>query len=315
MGGRVAMLVLLLTSVVAVAQPTVPEGTRLFEEGRELAKQGKYDAACEKFKQSLEIDRAPGTSLNYGDCLEQMGQLRKAFQMYDEAARLFERDQDARAKFARERASAVLPKLGTIIVKLAEPTATGLVVEIGRQSVPPQGEIIERFEPGDVAITARVPGLDPFTASARVLAGATVIIEVPAFTAAAVIEPPPRPLAFVRGERNRKRVYLGLGLGIGGAAALGLSAIVGLQANSSYDTAAESASCMREAGKLVCTAEAAQDIEDARSRADIGTGLAVVGAALVTTGIIVYVTAPRETLTVAPMASATTAGVTLSGRF
>jgi hypothetical protein len=36
---------------------------------------------------------------------------------------------------------------------------------------------------------------------------------------------------------------------------------------------------------------------------------------LVTAAIVLYVTAPRETLTVTPAASASTVGVTLSGRF
>lgn len=313
--GRLAMVVLLLTTGIAVAQPVVPEGTRLFEEGRALADQGMYDAACAKFQQSLEIDRAPGTALNYGDCLEHLGQLRKAFQMYDEASTRFQRDKDPRAAFARERANAVLPKLGTLVVKIAEPAATGLIVELGKQSVPPRNEITERFDPGEVTVTARVPGRDPFSASARVVAGATVIIEVPAFAATATIGPPPPPITAIRGGRNRGRVYVGLGLGIGGGVALGLSAIVGLSAKSSYDTAAESTSCMREDGKLVCTEEATQQIEDAGTRADVATGLAVAGGALVAAGIFVYVTAPRETLTVTPTASASTVGVTLSGRF
>jgi tetratricopeptide (TPR) repeat protein len=312
--GRLAIVMLLLAAGIAVAQPVVPEGTRLFEEGRELAKQGRYAAACAKFQQSLELDRAPGTSLNYGDCLEHLGQLRKAFLMYEEAALAFARDQDARATFARDRANSVLPKLGTVVVKLADPAANGLIVELGKQSVPPQREITERFDPGEVAVTARVPGHEPFTASARVVAGATVIVEVPAFVGAAAIGPPP-PLGVVRGGRSRGRVLLALGVGLGGGVLLGLGGIVGLTAKSSYDSAAESSGCMREAGKLVCTEQAAKRIEDAGSRADLATGFAVAGGVLVTAAVIVYVTAPREAFTVAPTASASTVGVTLSGRF
>lgn len=311
------MVVLLLTAGVAFAQPTVPEGTRLFEEGRELAKQGKYEVACDKFKQSLEIDRAPGTSLNYGDCLEHMGQLRKAFQMYEEAAAAFARDKDARAAFARERAAAVLPKLGTVILKLAEPAAAGLVVEIGRQSIPPQREITERFEPGELVVTARVPGHAPFTASARVVAGASVIIEVPAFAVSAPLRGAPPVTGVVDDGRSRGRVYVALGLVVGGGVALALSGIVGLSAKSTYDTTAGSAACMRDdtGGPLVCSPEAKRKIDDAGTRADYATGFAVAGGVLVAAGVVVYLTAPRETLTVTPMASATTAGVTLSGRF
>lgn len=310
--GRLAMVVVLLATGVAVAQPT--EGTRLFEEGRELAKEGKYDAACEKFRLSLAQDRAPGTTLNYGDCLEHLGQLRKAFQMFDEAARAFDRDKDSRAKFARERADAVVLKLGTVVIKLADPAAPGLIVEIDHQSVPPMREITERYEPGEIAVTARVPGSAPFASSARVVAGATVIIEVPAFATMTPGETPPSG-GVVTGPRSRRRVKLAFGLGIAGAAALGLTALYGLAAKGQYDDAAESSECMRMGGTLVCTPAAALEIAEAGDRADSATGFAVIGGVLVTAAVILYVTAPRETLTVAPTASASTVGVTLSGRF
>lgn len=318
--GRLAMVVLLLTSGVAVAQQ-VPEGTRLFEEGRELAKQGKHALACEKFEDSLALDRAPGTALNYGACLEQLGQLRKAFYMFDEAARAFERDSDARAKFARARADAVVPRLGTLIVKIAEPAAPGLIVELGRQSVPAVAEISERFDPGEIVVSARVPGQLPFAASARVVAGATVIVEIPAFghsaasaASTASVERARRP-AVVEGPRARGRVYLSLGIGIGGGVVLGMSGILALRAKANYDTAVGSTQCSRETGKLVCSPLGASKIDDAGASADLATGLAIAGAVLVTGAVVLLVTAPRETLVVGPTATASSVGVTLSGRF
>jgi tetratricopeptide (TPR) repeat protein len=310
--GRLAIVMLLVTASVAVAQPK-PEGTRLFEEGRDLAKAGKYDLACEKFQQSLAIDRAPGTFLNYGDCLEHLGQLRRAFLTYDEAARAFERDKDPRAKFARERADAVVPRLGTVIVKIAEPTAPGLIVEIGGQSVPPQAEITERFDPGDIAVTARIPGQTPFVSSARAVAGATVILEIPAF--GAPLGTSPSSAEPVTGGRNRGRVMLAIGLGAGGGVLLGISGLLGLNANQLYDDTAASASCSRNSGKLVCTPEAAAEIDRAGKRADLATGAAIIGGLAVVGAVVVYLTAPRETLMVSPTASASAVGVTLSGRF
>jgi len=72
------------------------EGARLFQEGRELAKAGRYDEACDRFGKSLELDRAAGTALNYGDCLEKLGQLGKAKAMFEEAAKVFEAANDSR---------------------------------------------------------------------------------------------------------------------------------------------------------------------------------------------------------------------------
>ncbi|MBL0218814.1 MAG: tetratricopeptide repeat protein [Myxococcales bacterium] len=166
------VMMMFLVGGVASAQPK-PEGTRLFEQGRDLAKAGKYAEACEAFGKSIAIDRAAGTALNYGDCLEHLGQLRKAWQMYDEAAREFDKQADARGKFARERADAVIPKLGTLRVKIAEPTLSGLVVKIGSESLPPQRELVERLEPGTIEVTASAPGHTPFSSSARMVAGAS----------------------------------------------------------------------------------------------------------------------------------------------
>ncbi|HUS27770.1 MAG TPA: tetratricopeptide repeat protein, partial [Kofleriaceae bacterium] len=55
----------LVGSSPALAQNA--EGARLFEEGRALAKDGKYVEACATFEKSLQLDPAPGTKLNYGD--------------------------------------------------------------------------------------------------------------------------------------------------------------------------------------------------------------------------------------------------------
>src|SRR5665647_1138526 len=107
----------------------------------------------------------------------------------------------------------------------------------------------ERFEPGEIEITARAPGHTPFTASARVLAGATVIIEVPvlAATTGPIGSPPPDRIE--SGGRSPRRVRLALIVGGSGVAVLGLGAFFGLAAKGQYDNAAESSECMRTVGK------------------------------------------------------------------
>ncbi|MDB4960935.1 MAG: Tetratricopeptide 2 repeat protein [Myxococcales bacterium] len=314
--GRLVLAIVLLLSASTTAQPK-PEGTRLFEEGRELAKAGKYAEACERFEWSLAIDRAPGTTLNYGDCLEKLGQLRKAFMMYDEASREFDRASDARAGFARERASAVLGRLGTILVKIADPAIPGLVVELASQSVPPRREMTERFEPEEIVVTARAPGRQPFRASALVVAGTTVIVEVPVLEGLDVAPAvqAPRVVRVMGGGRSRGRVRLAFGLGVGGGVALIASSIIGIRAKQDYDAVATGPDCSRTGGPLVCSPDAASKIESAGSSADLATGVAVAGGLLVGTAVIVYVTAPREALTVTPTASASTVGMAISGRF
>ncbi len=299
--GRIALaLVLLGATAVANAQPK-PEGTRLFEEGRELAKAGKFAEACEAFQKSFAIDRAPGTSLNYGDCLEHLGQLRKAWQMYDDAAREFDKVGDARGEFARERATAVAPKLGTLTVKVAEPKLAGLVVTIANESIPPQAQMVERYEPGSIDVTATAPGRTPFSITARTAAGANVIVEVPVLaigTDSTVVvvpdgsHPPPPPDEVFR--RDRGRVKLSIGLGVGSGVLLVTSSILALSARASYNDAIDSMKCTRPGGKLTCNQDGADQVNSAGTRANVATVFAIGGGVLAATAVVLFVTAPRE---------------------
>ncbi len=317
---RLAPIVIVLAAATsALAQPK-PEGTRLFEEGRELAKAGKYPEACEAFGKSIAIDRAPGTALNYGDCLEHLGQLRKAWQLYDEASRVFDSQADARGTFARERADAVVLKLGTLTVKIAEPGLSGMIVMLGSESVPPQREIVERFEPGTIEVTARAPGHTPFSSGARIAAHANVIVEIPALASGGggTVTPevePPIPEQPVETQRNPRRVRIAIGLGAAGAVALIGGGVLALSARSTYHAAIDDMDCIHEGGKLVCNQQGADDVNSAATRANIATAFVIGGGALAATAVILFVTAPRETLTVMPMASSTSVGLGIARSF
>jgi tetratricopeptide (TPR) repeat protein len=321
--GRIALvLVVLCAGTVAVAEPKA-EGTRLFEEGRELAKAGKFAEACEAFQKSFAIDRAPGTSLNYGDCLEKLGQLRKAWQMYDDAAREFDKVNDARGKFARERANAVAPKLGTLTVRVAEPKLPGLIVKIANESLPPQAQMVERYEPGAIEVTATAPGKTPFSITARTAAGANVNVEIPALaasdgntTTSPIPQPDPTPPNLRdTGRKDPKRVKLAIGLGAGGGVALIVGGILALSARSSYNDAIDSMKCSEATGKLVCNQDGADQVNSAGTRANVATAFTIGGGLLAAAAVVLYVTAPRETLAVTPMASATSVGLGISGAF
>lgn len=310
---RIALVVVVLVagSVLAHAQPK-PEGTRLFEEGRELAKDGKYAEACDRFSKSFEIERAPGTALNYGDCLEKLGKLRASWELFETAARDFENAKDERAKFARDRANAVGAKLATIVVRVSKPGIPGMLVKIADQSLPARAEHSDRFEPGEVTVVATAPGHEPFSTSVTGVAGANLIVQVPALRPTAEVGPD----APIAGRRNPARVRVAFGVGAAGGVALIVSGVVGLSARALYnDTVGDPSKCSTIDQGLRCTQAGANDVEAAATRANIATGVAVVGGVLVATGIILYVTAPREGVSVTPMASASTIGLALGGRF
>lgn len=312
---RVVAWITLLSAAGRVwAQPTTAaEADRLFEQGRELAKAGKYAEACDRFTQSFMFDHATGTELNLGDCNEQQGHLREALRFYTAAETEYEHaGNPARAKFAHDRVKAVTAKLVTITVNIAEPQASGLTVTIGGKPVPPAAEIHEVADPGVVEITATVPGHPRFTTSAQGVAGATLVFAIPAFSAPA---PTTSTIPAPPGERSPQRVHIAYALaGVGGASAIA-AVVLALKGRSDYNDAANSPDCMRDDSGVVCNSTGSSKIASAQHLADLGTGFAIGGAALIAAGAIVYFTAPRDGTTVTPTATAQSVGLAISTRF
>jgi tetratricopeptide (TPR) repeat protein len=330
---------LALATVLLVAAPAFGQSKsgKLFDEGRALAKQGKYDAACEKFEQSLALDRAPGTELNYGDCLEHLGQVRKAWLQYKSAARDFGSDRE-RVKFARSRAREVEKQLVQVVLKVADPGLDGLEVSIGSTIVSPKDTIEELLEPGDVEITAKAPGHKPFEARASGDAGASVTVEVPADLGDSTAKAPTitdarhrdntdevaRPGRMVRDPGRVKIAWITGGVGI---VALAVAGGFAYSAKSTYDSAFDGefgrGYCVKKMGSPVCPDAAVGTIGQSRidtagTRADIATGLVIGGVVLVGAAAVIYFTAPRKTdteISLVPSASPSGIGLAFSGRF
>lgn len=310
-------LTLLLLCAVAYAQPK-NKSTELFEQGRALAAAGKLAEACAKFEESYHLDRAPGTALNWGDCFEKLGQLRRAWQMFDAAAKDFTRDNDGRAPYAKQRADAVAPKLAAITVRVANPALPGLVIKIGDQSFPPAAQIEDRFEPGDIVVTASATNMQEFTTHASGLAGSSVIVDIPADLGAGkggavgpFIDTEP-----VRGRRDKKRVRLAYIIGGVGVATFATSLVIGMSAKAKYDDGLEACPDRTPDDKPICPTPATKQVlDDAAGRANIATAFAVAGGVAIGAAVVIYFTAPRENLAVAPSATASSVGLSLSGRF
>ncbi len=316
------------------------DATKLFEEAVALKESGKYAEACAKFAKSFEADQlagrpAPGTQLNLGECAEREGQLRKAYVLFDDAEKDYGRRANAseasltkdpssaelkrdleRAqagmRVARERADALAPRLAKIVVRIAEPAIDGMSIRVGDRALPPAAEVIEYLDGGNVTITATAPNREPFTASAKAESGKQVVVDVPALKVIGGAKPSePGP---VGPRRQRKRVLIAAGVGGGGVLFLGLSTIIGLGAKSDYDKAA--ANCPSVDGKRVCTNDVDRAaINKAFDKADTATIFGIGGLALAAAGAVIYFTAPKEGLDVTPMATSSSAGISLSGRF
>ena len=311
---RGVVLVVLSCAAIVHAQPN-PRAAELFEQGRDLARQGQYAAACQRFAESFALDHAPGTQLNLADCHEHQGHLAIAWHFYDAAATEFKRLDDVkREAYAREHADALLGKLATIVVKLAKPGA-GINIRVGGREVTAasDGTVTDHFDPGDVTIEVEAPGKPTFSRTSSGAAGATVLVEVPAFDAAVVDKP-----TQVLGPRRRSRVILAAAIGGGGIALLGTGIAIGLVARGNYrtDLSNEIAAghCANDDNGLRCDSIGYAKINSDTSLANVGTGFAVAGIAAAVVGAVVFFTAPRDVV-VAPAISGRDASVSLTVHF
>jgi hypothetical protein len=167
---------------------------RLFEEGRWLAKAGRFKEACQRFVQSDALEHTFGTTVNLGDCAERDGQLALAWQRFDDAARTAERDGSRElAKFARDRAAALAPKLCTVVIRIADPAAPGLTILFGDRALQPAAEIGTLVEPGEVSVTISAAKTPPMHQILACAAGAITFVHFPEM--APPVEPATGPVA------------------------------------------------------------------------------------------------------------------------
>jgi hypothetical protein len=311
---RILVLAVLCASLTANGQPANSEADRLFEQGRALAKAGKHGEACPLFEKSLELDHSIGTQLNLADCREQLGQLREAWIMFTAAANESARSADAkRTAFARQRAAALATKLTTVVIKVTKPVV-GLSITVAGNAVAPTSEIIDLEMPGMIEVVATLSGKTMFETIVTGTPGQTVHVTVPAF-ADPEVRTPELPGPAVQMERRPGRVRLAIGLLVGSGATAIAGTVLALKGRSDYNATADGAHCMRVAGGIVCDDTGKDEIASAQRLSNIGTVLAIGTGALVIGAAVAYFTAPYEAMTIAPMATATTAGVSLSGSF
>jgi tetratricopeptide (TPR) repeat protein len=174
-------LAIVIASGVAIADPdTKQEAARLFEEARVLAaSQAEFAKACDLFAQSLELDRAPGTELNLGDCHEHLGHLAAAWRWFADAATQFEHLGDnERAAYAHARARAVEPRLATVIVHLGGAGLDQVVVTIAGRRIDAAPTMREHVDPGAVAVHVDGRDVIAIDRTASVAAGAETTLDL-----------------------------------------------------------------------------------------------------------------------------------------
>lgn len=274
----------------------------LFEEGRGLATAGKVREACARFEASYDLDAALGTLLNLADCHEKLGHLGRAWWMFDRVARQ-STSNAARARFARERATALEGRLGTVIVRVGARPLDAVTLNVGGFNVPAAAEVVVHVDAGDVAVIATTPRR--YETSAHVAVGQVVTVEVPGAAPAVAAAP-----------RARGWVIAAAVAGAGGTGALVASGVLAVSAVRNYHDAYTHGLCFATGvGAGACTPEGLAVVERSHRRAAWATATFAGGAALVAAGLAAYVWAPRAGVEVAPVAGGGHVGVAVGGRF
>lgn len=260
---------------------------KLFEDGRKLMAQQRYEEACAKLSESQRLDPGVGTLLNLGECFEKNGKIASAWATYREAEAVATRDgQKKRATFAAAHAKALAPGLSYLVIDASgqvQITCDGR--DIGSSLSTPLP-----FDPGAHRIEARATGFRPWSTAVDLAPKATLRVHVPALEPEVVVPPPvvvvppPPPPAPV----SRTPRYVAIGVGAVGVVGLGLGTFFGLRAKSLNDDA--------DCDPSTCTRAGARAVDDAQTQATFSTIAFAVGAVAVVGAVVLYVTAPRTGL-------------------
>ncbi len=291
-----ALLALWCCASPAAAQTTEQRAAAqlLFDEARKLHAAGKKDEACQKFQQSLDLDRAVGTQLNLARCYEETGKLASAWIHYNEVAGAARAaGQAKRAAHARQQADKLKPKLSTLTIHA--PAADDVVVKHNGAVVPTAalGTAVP-VDAGSHTIAVTADGKEPWENTVEVAAdAAAVVVDVPPLSdvpaAPAVAPPPPAPAdsapPATSGDATVAWVLGGVSLAIGvGGVATG-TALRLMALSKDEDSLAQ---CLPSDPNR-CSAEGAALRDDAKTLQTASTIAWAAGGAFTVTGVVLLI--------------------------
>lgn len=166
----------------AWASPTGSLAETLFREGRELVDAKQYDAACEKFQESLRLDPAGGTLLNLAYCHELQGKTATAWSEFHEALAWARADNnDNRIRFALEhiaRLESQLPRALITVPPAARVPELRVTLD-GTELSPAAWGTRLPLDPGEHVVTAEATGRERFAETFVVSAGDERAVTIP----------------------------------------------------------------------------------------------------------------------------------------
>ena len=310
--GVIAIASLLLVPITARAQSSDAKAAAevVFNEGKRLFEEKRYDEACPKFAESLRLDVGIGTMLYLGECYKQSGRIASAWAQFTEAAQVAHGKGDAREQVARDRAAELQPKLPRL--RLEPPSGiAGLMirrdgVEVGQTlwgtSMP--------VDPGVHLIELSAPKKKPQSVEVSVAIGEEKPVPLPNLEDA-----PADDVSGGSGETpppdGRSQRIVAIAIGAVGLVGIGAGAYFGLSAKSRLDDSNADGHCVGNQ----CDAVGFDARNEARSSALASTICFIGGGLLVAGGAVLFFTAPRSSTTVTVTPSAAMSGGGAQVRF
>ena len=169
------------------------EADRLFLEGRQLLKEGRWEEACARLTESQRLDPSSGTLMNLGHCHEQLGKYATAFSDFNAAEKLAESQQaPQRQAEAQRRAAAVRTRLSFLRVHVGKPVAGLEVEQDGAKLDPTSFDQPMPIDPGSHTVRAVAPGYVDWTVTLTVVQPGELVVNVPELRS--VSSPPAQPV-------------------------------------------------------------------------------------------------------------------------
>jgi hypothetical protein len=315
-----SIFVLLVIGSTALGDPTPQQqatAVALFNDAKQLMKDGKVADACKKFEASRNLYATVGTRLNLADCYSKLGRVFSAWAEFRETMLLAQKSNDPqRAEFAKQQMALLEPRLSHLTINVAAQTP-GLAIKTDDQALDTAavGTALP-IDPGEHVISASADGYDPWSQKITFTEKQSQTVSVPALVKSKVVtivnnqnqNPKVTPTKSAGSGSNGRRTASIVVLGIG-AAAVATGLVFGGLTMSKWSTVKND--CPND----LCTNQT--DVDAANTAATFGnisTFAVAGGLALVATGAILLATTPKRHVEVSAVVGPVN-GFVVAGRF
>jgi hypothetical protein len=328
-----ALALAVSASAVARAQSSAQDSAvaqSLYDEARKLAGSNDFATACPKLEESQRLDPTPVTQFWLADCYEHVGRTASAWAAFLDLAAVEHKTggpkSEEREKLARDRASALAPKLTQLTIDVpAAVRVDGLVVKRDGEAVRDgQWGTPVAVDPGNHKLDASAPGKQPWTQTLDVEGeGQTIrvqvdpLVDAPAPPPVAASGASPRVDQSLPPSTSASSPWKTVGLvaaGVG-VVGLGVGTVFGVMALGKNSDANSGHCGGALGGPNQCDATGVSDRSTAVSDGNVSTVFIIAGGVLAAGGVALWLLAPSSHVQAAPAVGAGAGGIVVRGDF